>query len=239
MRDRLRRGRVVVRNRHALHWEGEEQVARRRSVDKRGVRSDEAWIRDVLGDMAKARDLLVVNDEAHHAWRVPERAGSGSGFGLGADADAVRIAGIDKAEIEEGDQVGWAASTASPGRAASCAATTSPRPPSPRPAAGRARRGAVRLDRERLRPERRHRGGSRQDPAGGRAGRRHARCRHLEVAPVPHLQRPGGQGRPEPPGRPGAEEPLPDLVLNGYYLLGYDWRETARDGPPRGSRPHR
>ena len=23
-------------------------------------------------------------------------------------------------------------------------------------------------------------------------------------------------------------EPLPDLVTNGYYLLGYDWRETAR-----------
>ena len=97
MLDRLRRGRVVVRNRHALHWEGEEQVARRRSVDKRGVRSDEAWVRDVLGDMAKARDLLVINDEAHHAWRVPERAGSGSGAG----ANAVRIAGIDKAEIEE------------------------------------------------------------------------------------------------------------------------------------------
>ena len=24
------------------------------------------------------------------------------------------------------------------------------------------------------------------------------------------------------------EETLPDLVVNGYYLLGYDWRETAR-----------
>jgi type III restriction enzyme len=24
------------------------------------------------------------------------------------------------------------------------------------------------------------------------------------------------------------EEPLPDLVINGYYLLGYDWRETAK-----------
>ena len=24
-------------------------------------------------------------------------------------------------------------------------------------------------------------------------------------------------------------EPLPDLVINGYYLLGYDWRETAKD----------
>ena len=25
------------------------------------------------------------------------------------------------------------------------------------------------------------------------------------------------------------EEPLPDLLINGYYLLGYDWRETAKD----------
>ena len=24
------------------------------------------------------------------------------------------------------------------------------------------------------------------------------------------------------------QEPLPDLVINGYYLLGYDWRETAK-----------
>ena len=23
-------------------------------------------------------------------------------------------------------------------------------------------------------------------------------------------------------------EPLPDLVTNAYYLLGYDWRETAQ-----------
>ena len=29
------------------------------------------------------------------------------------------------------------------------------------------------------------------------------------------------------------EEPLPDLVANGYYLLGYDWRETARDWETR------
>jgi hypothetical protein len=24
------------------------------------------------------------------------------------------------------------------------------------------------------------------------------------------------------------QEPLPDLVINGFYLLGYDWRETAK-----------
>ena len=44
---------------------------RRRSVDKRGAKSDEAYVRDVLGDMASAQNILVINDEAHHAWRVP------------------------------------------------------------------------------------------------------------------------------------------------------------------------
>ena len=28
--------------------------------------------------------------------------------------------------------------------------------------------------------------------------------------------------------RAAPEEPLPDLVLNAYYLLGFDWRETAK-----------
>ena len=31
------------------------------------------------------------------------------------------------------------------------------------------------------------------------------------------------------------EEPLPDLVTNGYYLLGYDWRETAKDWTEKGA----
>jgi type III restriction enzyme len=30
------------------------------------------------------------------------------------------------------------------------------------------------------------------------------------------------------------EEPLPDLVLNAYYLLGYDWRETMRSWTANG-----
>ena len=40
--DRLRQGRVVVRNWHVLNWDTEEQIAKKRSVDKRGVKSDEA-----------------------------------------------------------------------------------------------------------------------------------------------------------------------------------------------------
>ena len=30
------------------------------------------------------------------------------------------------------------------------------------------------------------------------------------------------------------DEPLPDLVANGYYLLGYDWRETAKSWEDNG-----
>ena len=70
MLDKLRQGNVLIRNWHTLSWDSEDQVKKRRSVDKRGVKSDEAYTREVLGEMASARNLLVVNDEAHHAWRV-------------------------------------------------------------------------------------------------------------------------------------------------------------------------
>ncbi|MDW8224368.1 MAG: DEAD/DEAH box helicase family protein, partial [Gemmatales bacterium] len=60
--DRLRQGRVLVRNWHALAWDSEEKIRKRRSVDKRGVKSDEAYTREVLGEMASAHNLLVIND---------------------------------------------------------------------------------------------------------------------------------------------------------------------------------
>jgi type III restriction enzyme len=71
LREMLRQGRVVIRNWHALNWDTEEQVKKRRSVDKRGTKSDEAYAREVLAELASATNLLVINDEAHHAWRVP------------------------------------------------------------------------------------------------------------------------------------------------------------------------
>lgn len=70
-RNRLRQGSVLVRNWHALQWQTAEQLAKKKGVDRRGELSDEAYIRDVLGEMAKAKNLVVINDEAHHAWRVP------------------------------------------------------------------------------------------------------------------------------------------------------------------------
>ena len=86
LQDKLRRGRVAVRNWHALNWETDEQLKRKRSVDKRGAKSDAAYAREVLGDMANARNLLVINDEAHHAWRTPA---------------ASRVRGVSRAEREQ------------------------------------------------------------------------------------------------------------------------------------------
>jgi len=70
LREQLRQGRVLVRNWHILNWETDDKVRKKRSVDKRGAKSDEAYVREVLGDMAKVNNLVVINDEAHHAWRV-------------------------------------------------------------------------------------------------------------------------------------------------------------------------
>jgi type III restriction enzyme len=37
--DKLRQGKVIIRNWHALNWETNEQLAKKRSVDKRGAKS--------------------------------------------------------------------------------------------------------------------------------------------------------------------------------------------------------
>ncbi|MBM3897024.1 MAG: type III restriction endonuclease subunit R [Thaumarchaeota archaeon] len=76
MFDKLRQGHVKIINWHTLSWETEEQLKRKKSVDKRGVKSDEAYVREVLGEMQNAGNIVVINDEAHHAWRInPEAKG--------------------------------------------------------------------------------------------------------------------------------------------------------------------
>ncbi len=86
LREKLRQANVHIRNWHALNWESEEKIQKKKGVDKRGAKSDEAYTREVLGDMANAGNLIVINDEAHHAWRVS------------AQSD---VKGIKKEEIDE------------------------------------------------------------------------------------------------------------------------------------------
>jgi type III restriction enzyme len=59
--------RVVVTNWHALA----DQRPPTRSVLKLGVESDAAFSRRVLRDLGPKRRIMVLNDEAHHAWRPP------------------------------------------------------------------------------------------------------------------------------------------------------------------------
>lgn len=75
LEDKLRQGsKVQVHNWHELDWDSEERIAKRKSVDKRGALSDEAYVREVLEDMASAENIVVINDEAHHAWRVAPKS---------------------------------------------------------------------------------------------------------------------------------------------------------------------
>ena len=62
----IRRARVRVVNWHALMADKPDPL----SVDKRGPKSDRMWAKDVLGEMADAQNFIVINDEAHHAWRA-------------------------------------------------------------------------------------------------------------------------------------------------------------------------
>lgn len=83
MMERMRQGKVLIHNWHTLAWDSQKKLDAKvekgslRSVDKRKRYeiSDEKYLQQVLGhDMAEADDLLVINDEAHHAWRVNPNA---------------------------------------------------------------------------------------------------------------------------------------------------------------------
>ena len=51
LREQMRQAKVVIRNWHALAWDTEEKIKKKRSVDKRGTKSDEAYAREVLGEL--------------------------------------------------------------------------------------------------------------------------------------------------------------------------------------------
>lgn len=81
--DKLRQGRMLIVNWHMLKPIDENAGPK---VVKKGLESEEAYARRVLGEMANAKNIVVVNDEAHHAWRVPAES---------------KVKGIKKEEIEK------------------------------------------------------------------------------------------------------------------------------------------
>lgn len=212
--DKLRQGKVLVRNWHALNWETAEQVQKRRSVDKRGPKSDEAYTREVLGDMANAHNLLIINDEAHHAWRVNWEAEGkylrSRDLKDAAEEATIWIGGLDRLQRSRGILTCYDFSA-------------TPFTPSGKKSSEEAlfgwivcdfglndaiESGLVKTPRVVVR-----------DDAVPDARTYKSRLYHIYNDPdvKDDLNR-----KAEP------EEPLPDLVLNAFYLLGYDWRETQR-----------
>jgi type III restriction enzyme len=220
MLDRLRQGRVIVRNWQALGWETAEQVKRKRTVDKRGPVSDERYARDVLGEMASASNLLIINDEAHHAWRVNLEA---EGKYLrtrdmkdSAEEATVWVGGLDRLNKTRGILTCYDFSA-------------TPFTPSGKKSTEEAlfgwivsdfglndaiESGLVKTPRVVVR-----------DDAVPDAKTYKSKLYHIYNDPDVK----DDLNRPAPP-----HEPLPDLVNNAYYLLGYDWREAQRKWAEKG-----
>ncbi len=209
--DKLRLGRVLIRNWHALNWESDEQLAKKRGVDKRGAKSDEAYVREVLGEMHSARNILLINDEAHHAWRVPAES---------------KVKGVSKQDIEEATK--WIGGLDRINRARGILTchdlTATPFAPSGKQSTEEAlfdwivsdfglndaiESGLVKTPRVVVR-----------DDSGRFDAEYRTRLYHIYNDPdvKDDLNR-----KAEP------QEALPDLVSNGYLLLGTDWLATRRN----------
>jgi type III restriction enzyme len=223
LEDKLRQGqscRVMIRNWHMLDWDSDEQISKRRSVDKRGALSDEAYVREVLGEMHTAENLLVINDEAHHAWRVPPK---------------VKIAGISKDELKEATK--WVGGLDRIHKARGIQMcydlTATPFAPTGRKSGEETlfrwivsdfglndaiESGLVKTPRVVVRDD------------GELTAKYKSKFYHIYTDP---------EVKPDLNRKAEAHTPLPDLVGKGYYFLGKDWLEAAkkwkeekRDTPP-------
>jgi len=66
MMERLQQGKFQITNWHLFQPRDD---SRSRSVVQRGMESDTAFCRRVLKDLGNKQNILVINDEAHHAYR--------------------------------------------------------------------------------------------------------------------------------------------------------------------------
>jgi type III restriction enzyme len=212
LEDKLRQGqtcRVLIHNWHKLDWESEEQIRKKHSVDKRGAKSDEAYVREVLGEMASAQNIVVINDEAHHAWRVAPKS---------------RIAGVSKDEMNEATK--WIGGLDRIHRARGVLTcfdlTATPFAPTGKKSGEETlfgwivtdfglndaiESGLVKTPRVVVRDD------------GKLSAQFKSRFYHIYADPDVKTD----LNRKERP-----ETGLPALVLNAYHLLGQDWLETAR-----------
>ncbi|HUW19517.1 MAG TPA: DEAD/DEAH box helicase family protein [Sedimentisphaerales bacterium] len=211
--EKLRQGKIIIHNWHKLSWETEEQVAKKRSVDKRGVKSTEAYVREVLGDMAKAKNIIVINDEAHHAWRVNIEA-VGKYLRMrdmkdSAEEATVWVGGLDRIHKARGilNCFDFSATPFAPSGKKSSEETLFGWVVSDFGLNDAIESGLVKTPRVVVR-----------DDALPDARTYKSKLYHIYQDP---------DVKDDVNRKAEAHEPLPDLVINGYYLLGIDWLKTA------------
>lgn len=199
---------MLIHNWHILNWETEEKIAKKKGVDKRGAKSNEAYVREVLGEIATIHNILVINDEAHHAWRIPAES---------------KVKGIKKEDIEEATK--WTGGLDRIHEARGILAcydfSATPFAPSGKKSSEEAlfgwivsdfglndaiESGLVKTPRVVVR-----------DDGVPDAKTYKSKLYHIYEWVKDDLNRKAEE-----------YESLPDLVINGYYLLGKDWLETAK-----------
>ena len=206
--ERLHQAKVVIHNWHALQWETEKDLARKKSVDKRGPMSDAAYARQVLGELAGAQNLLVINDEAHHAWRVPAGEKIKGMEKTELEKATIWVGGLDRLQRARGLLAAYdfsATPYVSVGKKGSEEALFS-WIVSDFGLNDAIESGLVKTPRVVIRDD------------GKLTAELRSRFYHL----YPHVKDDINRKAPE-------TTTLPDLIINGYDLLGKDWLETARE----------
>ena len=220
--DKLRQGKIIIHNWHSLAWDTQEKIDSKiekgqlRSVDKRQriEISGEAYVKQVLGEMSNARNIIVINDEAHHAWRVNPEA-EGKYQRIGSDKDSAEeatiwIGGLDRIHKQRGILKCFDLSA-------------TPFSPSGKKAAEESlyswivsdfglndaiESGLVKTPRVVVRDD------------SERTKELKSRLYHIYM---------DDEVKDDINRKAEETETLPDLVINAYYLLGKDWLEAKKD----------
>jgi len=215
--DKLRQGKVLIRNWHALNWETEEQIKKRKGVDKRGAKSNEAYAREVLGEIANSSNIVIINDEAHHAWRISGEA---------------KVKGVSKEELDEATKwVGGLDRIHKARKILTCFDfSATPFAPSGKKSSEEAlfswivsdfglndaiESGLVKTPRIVIRDD--------------------SQLTKDYKSRLYHLYR-DAEVNDDVNRKAKPNESLPDLLNYAYYLLGKDWRETAKDWQTSGQK---
>lgn len=227
--DKLRQGKIIIHNWHTLAWDSQDKLDAKvekgylRSVDKRQRMeiSGEAYVRNVLGEMSNARNIIVLNDEAHHAWRLNPEA-TGKYKRAGSDKDSAEeatiwVGGLDKIHEQRGILKCFDLSA-------------TPFTPSGKKAAEEAlftwivsdfglndaiESGLVKTPRVVVRDD------------SARTKELKSRLYHIYA---------DDEVKDDINRKADETEPLPDLLINAYTLLGLDWRETKQEWEAVGHR---